>query len=316
MNPEDDLIESPLQQTYSENGHSVEICIYRMKDTPWTLEVVDVHGNSTVWDEEFESDQAAFDEFFRTVKEEGMESLIGEPSGTSFQPEFDEPDGLLELNDFLMSDAVSDQTMSIDMLDGYLTAIVIGPTTLQTSQWFPGIWGPRAEDAPAFADMDEAKRIMGLIIDYYNDLIGGFEEEANEPLLAYSREEDREYLDGEGWAYGFMQGLALCRPDWQALFDDSQGVKWLKPIRLLGAEDLSEEELLLIETPEQREELALQIEASLVEIHRFWLPHRKAVHEINLAGTYHRDHPKIGRNDPCPCGSGKKYKKCCGMNLR
>jgi preprotein translocase subunit SecA len=27
----------------------------------------------------------------------------------------------------------------------------------------------------------------------------------------------------------------------------------------------------------------------------------------------HRDTPKVGRNDPCPCGSGKKYKKCCGM---
>ncbi|MFZ5800345.1 MAG: SEC-C metal-binding domain-containing protein [Candidatus Omnitrophota bacterium] len=26
----------------------------------------------------------------------------------------------------------------------------------------------------------------------------------------------------------------------------------------------------------------------------------------------HRDLPKVGRNDPCPCGSGKKYKKCCG----
>lgn len=25
--------------------------------------------------------------------------------------------------------------------------------------------------------------------------------------------------------------------------------------------------------------------------------------------------PKIGRNDPCPCGSGKKYKKCCGRNI-
>ena len=24
---------------------------------------------------------------------------------------------------------------------------------------------------------------------------------------------------------------------------------------------------------------------------------------------------KIGRNDPCPCGSGKKYKKCCGRNV-
>ncbi len=27
-----------------------------------------------------------------------------------------------------------------------------------------------------------------------------------------------------------------------------------------------------------------------------------------------REEPKIGRNDPCPCGSGKKYKKCCGKN--
>lgn len=27
---------------------------------------------------------------------------------------------------------------------------------------------------------------------------------------------------------------------------------------------------------------------------------------------YHRPTPKIGRNDPCPCGSGSKFKKCCG----
>ncbi|NLA70720.1 MAG: preprotein translocase subunit SecA [Clostridiales bacterium] len=31
--------------------------------------------------------------------------------------------------------------------------------------------------------------------------------------------------------------------------------------------------------------------------------------------TVHRDDPKVGRNDPCPCGSGKKYKNCCGKNL-
>ena len=30
--------------------------------------------------------------------------------------------------------------------------------------------------------------------------------------------------------------------------------------------------------------------------------------------TYVREGPKIGRNDPCPCGSGKKYKKCCGAS--
>jgi preprotein translocase subunit SecA len=31
--------------------------------------------------------------------------------------------------------------------------------------------------------------------------------------------------------------------------------------------------------------------------------------------TIRRDEPKIGRNDPCPCGNGKKYKKCCGKDL-
>jgi preprotein translocase subunit SecA len=29
--------------------------------------------------------------------------------------------------------------------------------------------------------------------------------------------------------------------------------------------------------------------------------------------TVKREHDKIGRNDPCSCGSGKKYKKCCGI---
>lgn len=36
--------------------------------------------------------------------------------------------------------------------------------------------------------------------------------------------------------------------------------------------------------------------------------------DIPKVETYRREKPKIGRNDPCPCGSGKKYKKCCGSN--
>jgi SEC-C motif-containing protein len=31
------------------------------------------------------------------------------------------------------------------------------------------------------------------------------------------------------------------------------------------------------------------------------------------AGQFRREAPKVGRNDPCPCGSGRKYKKCCGV---
>lgn len=43
----------------------------------------------------------------------------------------------------------------------------------------------------------------------------------------------------------------------------------------------------------------------------------KNAHLFNLGDvpkveTYRRETPKVGRNEPCPCGSGKKYKKCCG----
>jgi preprotein translocase subunit SecA len=33
---------------------------------------------------------------------------------------------------------------------------------------------------------------------------------------------------------------------------------------------------------------------------------------VSPAKTIRLEQPKVGRNDPCPCGSGKKYKKCCG----
>jgi preprotein translocase subunit SecA len=36
--------------------------------------------------------------------------------------------------------------------------------------------------------------------------------------------------------------------------------------------------------------------------------------EFKRSRTVKREAPKVGRNDPCPCGSGKKYKNCCGKN--
>jgi uncharacterized protein len=49
------------------------------------------------------------------------------------------------------------------------------------------------------------------------------------------------------------------------------------------------------------------MEASILPIQRFWKPRRKSA-----VAQVQREAPKVGRNDACPCGSGKKYKKCCG----
>lgn len=218
------------------------------------------------------------------------------------------------LNDFLMSEAISDETMLVDELDGYLTAIVIGPTTVNFGEWFPGVWGPSEDDAPDFESEAEARHIVGLIVRQMNSIISAFTDDPDNiaPIFATSSDprDPHQYIDGEMWAYGFMQGIALCRKDWQPLFDDVNGLEALRPIYLLDSGEVSEEDALLAKTPEQREELAQQIPESLAFIYRFWLPYRQAaIERMTIRNT-----TKVGRNDPCPCGSGLKFKKCCGTS--
>jgi len=68
---------------------------------------------------------------------------------------------------------------------------------------------------------------------------------------------------------------------------------------LITDEKFSEQEI---------QNLRQAITPNVREIHAFWLARRAAAGPM---ATFRRDEPKIGRNDPCPCGSGKKYKKCC-----
>ncbi|PPV04967.1 hypothetical protein XbrCFBP1976_19555 [Xanthomonas bromi] len=78
------LITSPLCRSISANGHTVQVEIYRGPDTAWTLEVIDASNTSTVWDDLFATDRAALDEVLRTIRDEGIETLVG-PAGAGLQ---------------------------------------------------------------------------------------------------------------------------------------------------------------------------------------------------------------------------------------
>jgi hypothetical protein len=69
------LINSPLSRVVEEDGVSVDVKIYRLEDTEWSLEIVAENGNSTVWNDLFSSDSAAFAEALNTIKEEGIKSF-------------------------------------------------------------------------------------------------------------------------------------------------------------------------------------------------------------------------------------------------
>lgn len=80
------LIDSPLSQTLSRNGVQVKVCIYRVGDTPWTLELVNAQGTSFVWDDTFANDYEAFGEAMRSLDEEPQEYSVdteGQPQAAS-----------------------------------------------------------------------------------------------------------------------------------------------------------------------------------------------------------------------------------------
>lgn len=74
------IIHSPLGRTIKAEGHRLRVEIYRAEDSGWILEVVDKSNASTVWDEEFKSDEAAYQEFERTLREEGVNAILEAPS--------------------------------------------------------------------------------------------------------------------------------------------------------------------------------------------------------------------------------------------
>lgn len=220
-----------------------------------------------------------------------------------------------ELDSFLMSDATTNEVMLLDCLDGFLTAIVSAPAMPTPSEWISRVWGPTAEDAPTFESDAQAERITGLMTRHLNAIGWCLHQEPEhfEPVfdLQVYEGDDREYMDGEMWAHGYMTGIDMQRDSWTALFESSHGPVALRPIYLLGAPEVTEAEEELVKTPAQREEFSKKIPASVGWIYKFWAPQRRAADSAS-GKTSGNENPKISRNAPCPCGSGRKYKKCCG----
>ncbi len=214
-----------------------------------------------------------------------------------------------ELDQFLLSPRCGDEAMTMDALHGLFTALVIGPIEVPITTWLPRVWGTQESDAPSFKSDKEAERIIGLISRVMNEIAMTFEVAPRdfEPLFCEHVWQGKKVIDGESWAWGFWEGMHLDPDAWGPAWA-SDIAPLLRPIYLLGAEEIEEEEVALVDNPGKCHQLALQIEANLPAIQQYWQRHRPPQPEKTLR----HDTPKTGRNAPCPCGSGKKFKQCCG----
>lgn len=189
-----------------------------------------------------------------------------------------------------------DCVFSISELDGFLTALATGPESLSPSVWLPALWDGFM---PEFQSREEAEVLTGLLLRHADELSRVLFEAPEEFQPIYEQDDDGNVL-AEEWCYGYMRAVELRRKDWQALMD-SQPELLAAQMILSGAYVSPDEEEA--EQPSEQELIELRddvLPESIFAVRDFW-----------VAEAEKPKAPQAGRNDPCPCGSGKKYKQCC-----
>lgn len=223
-------------------------------------------------------------------------------------PEYDRLDSIL--NRFKNENA-----MNLEAVDGFFAALISSPQMTPPSVYLQEVWGGgEMSDKEAFGDGQEFKEFMNLIMRHWNDVSRRLHDsEVFFPVLIQDSDGNAEAND---WANGFVRGMKLHYEDWAELIEDEKNSGALVPILTLAHEHDPDPELRPYKEPitkERREQLIDGLAAGTMRIYEYFESHRRmAVSAIKEGNTYRRKTPKVGRNESCPCGSGRKYKRCCG----
>jgi uncharacterized protein len=239
------------------------------------------------------------------------------------------------------------EPLDVVMLDGFLCGVIVQPTLLEVDAWLPYVfdagghrWG-EAEPAP------EQLRARALILRRHAALNRAIAEYGSfDPFILEAG--DDEVVDGsesaleagvaegalgdnvdEGdkagnvaapipapfdpigaallpWVAGFEQAVHLL-PGLADLDEPQVATTLARLFRFLPDDDEATAALIARERPlESLEEAIGEVVACVAELYELTLPLRYKVEAVRRAA------PKVGRNDPCPCGSGRKFKQCHG----
>ena len=224
---------------------------------------------------------------------------------TAFITDSDNDDVFDNLDNILSEYGSDESILCCSELDGFLAALACAPDTIMPSTWMPAIWGGEAW-MPEWDSEQTFTQFSALVIKLYNGVNEDLDRGVYGPLFLSGVDPHNELMNVDDWCDGFLRGLAL----WGELQPQQmqQLEACLYPIRHFCTEDgwaaLSSMGAAEIQSLQE------SIQPSVQKLSRqLFRPNNPTANT-----TFIRTSAKVGRNDPCPCGSGKKYKKCCGLN--
>jgi uncharacterized protein len=250
------------------------------------------------------------------------------PAPTAMPMDEDELEALAALLD---AHAWPHGGMSLEMLDGFFSALVVGPELVLPSEYLPHVWG----EAPEWETFEQAQQAIESLMRFWNHIVWRvgqpIPDDPDElddglrlmPCLAMPEALDTDEtgeLDLQGvpddfplgglWAAGFQQGMQLRLDAWldwlETHGDFAEDLARVQRLAVLNRDHARALDFPQDDVPDfrQRLEECLYLPQMLEQMHLQRLDDRRPRPIRREAAP--------GRNDPCPCGSGRKFKKCCG----
>jgi len=207
-----------------------------------------------------------------------------------------------------------------DFVHGYLTGICIAPSLITPNEWIAVL----LEDKVEFEDKNDAEFVLSFLFELHNRITDKIHNEEIFPLLPEVEDENGVHLVARDWCRGFLFATTLYRDEFFQYMKKNDDnlidvliLNYLAEVGEIG-------ELVLQKMITDWKNAKLELIDSIPDIVLFMYDYFQKNYynenyyegefddEVERIKPIKKAAPKVGRNDPCPCGSGKKYKKCCG----
>ncbi len=228
------------------------------------------------------------------------------------------------LRSFLCAAERPEGTLRYLELAGFLFVISCSPEMVMPSEWIPLIFDGKD---PGYESTEVAQEVLSAVMALYNHINRGVVEGCPELPPGCALDDngianlDPDASVGE-WARGFVEGHGYLEDLWSLCAPDVLAEELVVCLAVLGffssrkvadgyCKGFKPGEMTL-------EEMAQKMADVFPEAMKRYAHLGRSIHRALLEYRYESQQPvrstKIGRNEPCPCGSGRKYKKCCASS--
>jgi uncharacterized protein len=211
--------------------------------------------------------------------------------------------------------ALGEETMLLEELDGFIAGLLVCPDLIKPGEWLPIIWNRDGGDQqPAFDNLDHVNRILALIMEHYNGVARTLMERSDRYSPLFAVDNRNGDILWELWIEGFEKAIELRSAAWQKLLNaDADTAAAMRGIMTLAGIARGDQHVPRKDSDALNATAPDNIARWVVTLNGWRFANYQPMQGIDPR-TSSGSTKKVGRNDPCPCGSGKKYKRCCGLH--